>query len=371
MARRPGERTRTWNLPYVQELIQTYENAQAVIGRKITQRRRIGNLTRYQEAILADVELEIARLNRYTANFAKEHGPINYKQGAMFIQNWLKARELQFSPFDERSNLHTNAVQIIVQNITDTFSNANNFMGRRVEDSVRAAGLRAASLQLTAGQTISETRNFLVQELADRGFESLTDRSGRKWQLSTYSQMVARTTAIEAINTGRFNKLREDDYDLVKMTQHFGACPICGPLEGRVYSISGNNRDYPALYDTALARGFDIVHPNCAHTFTPYISRFDDNEERTRSFSNRPIDMDARSKSSKEAFQRSQVRRRELTRDRKQYAQYRAILGDGAPKSLSAFRRMKGADSEKWKETRKEYLRRKNLARKAIEVANN
>ena len=359
MARRPEERTRTWNLPYVQELIQVFQDAQISLGNEITRRRRIGNLSRYQEALLRDVNNELDKLNRFTDEFARRHGPENYANGAEFIKAWLQARRQRVSDYDPSSNLHINAINAIVENISGTFRNSTGFMGRRIEGAIRQAGLRASALQLSAGQTVSRTREFLVNELASQGFQGITDRSGRVWQLNTYAQMVARTTSIEAINTGRFNALREDNYDLVKMTSHFGACPICGPLQGRVYSISGNDRRYPSLYDTALSNGFDIVHPNCAHTFTPYIEDLDQNFEKTMAFSNRPINEDSRSESSREAFQRSQVRRRQLTSDRKQYTQYRAVLGSEAPKSFAGFRRMKQSNSDRWKETRREFLRRK------------
>ena len=116
--------------------------------------------------------------------------------------------------------------------------------------------------------------------------------------------------------------------------------------------------DTHPLYDTALSSGFDIVHPNCAHTFTPYIEDLDENIADTRSFSNRPIDMDGRSESSKQAFQRSQVRQRSLNTDRKQFALYKGLLGAKAPKTFSGFRKMKASGNENWKNLQNLY---KNL----------
>ena len=96
------------------------------------------------------------------------------------------------------------------------------------------------------GQTVRETRNILVNSLSQKGFKAIRYKNGNMVNITAYSQMVARTTAVEALNTGRFNQLRTDNYDLVKMSEHFGACPICGPLQGRVYSISGNDNRYPS-----------------------------------------------------------------------------------------------------------------------------
>ena len=47
------------------------------------------------------------------------------------------------------------------------------------------------------------------------------------------------------------------------MSSHFPTCPICSPLQGRWYSLSPDNKDYPYIYDTAWKSGHKTVHPNC------------------------------------------------------------------------------------------------------------
>ncbi len=51
--------------------------------------------------------------------------------------------------------------------------------------------------------------------------------------------------------------------------------------QGRVYSISGNDSRYPALYKTAFKSGYSIIHPNCRHSWSPYhVELYSEEEKR-------------------------------------------------------------------------------------------
>ena len=150
MAIRPEERTRTYNLSYIEGLVKVYRDAELNISTKISRKRKLGNVTRYQDLLLKDVQVEIDSLNKFTTNFAKQYGTSNYKAGANFIATYLTKRKLSTRGFDASSNLHTNAIELVVENMTNTLSSANNLLGRRIADDVREAGLRASALRLSA-----------------------------------------------------------------------------------------------------------------------------------------------------------------------------------------------------------------------------
>jgi hypothetical protein len=190
--------------------------------------------------------------------------------------------------------------------------------------------------------------------LVDRGITAIRDKNGREIRLASYAGMVARTTVREATNTATINEQAEIGNDLVQMTSHGSSCPICGPLEGRVYSISGKDKRYPPL-SSAFPGGYKTIHPNCAHSVTPYLEEFDDDAEQTRKFSQRPIDQDPRSKEQIDSYYKEQARKTALRNDRNQWERYKAKLPDDAPKTLSGFRAMKKANSEKWQNLQGKY----------------
>lgn len=83
--------------------------------------------------------------------------------------------------------------------------------------------------------------------------------------------MVTRTTSRQAVNVAILTKNPEQD--LFKMSKHGTTCPVCAPYEGRVYSKSGENPDYPPLSaifgkidragPEALTNSYLNIHPNC------------------------------------------------------------------------------------------------------------
>jgi len=88
------------------------------------------------------------------------------------------------------------------------------------------------------------------------------------WNMRTYTEMVARTTTMEAHLQGTANRLVEQGHDLVKVSTHRGACPLCEPWQGEILSITGKTKGYPTLEE---AKAAGLFHPNCRHAYGLYI----------------------------------------------------------------------------------------------------
>lgn len=73
---------------------------------------------------------------------------------------------------------------------------------------------------------------------------------------------------MEAHLQGTANRLTEYGHDLVIVSYHPGACPLCVPWENKVLSITGKAEGYPTL-DEAKAAG--LFHPNCRHAYGLHI----------------------------------------------------------------------------------------------------
>lgn len=61
--------------------------------------------------------------------------------------------------------------------------------------------------------------------------------------------------------------------DLIIMSVHGCACPLCAKYQGRVFSISGNSELFPKAPDEFFLYG--CMHPGCGHIFSPYIHGVD------------------------------------------------------------------------------------------------
>lgn len=85
--------------------------------------------------------------------------------------------------------------------------------------------------------------------------------------IASYNSMVYNTNLTKA----GWNRTLYDSKllgnDLVYLPAHPGACPLCMPWQGKVYSISGNGFIYPKQSD-AIDGG--VGHPNCKHEWLIY-----------------------------------------------------------------------------------------------------
>lgn len=88
----------------------------------------------------------------------------------------------------------------------------------------------------------------------------LVEVNGRHFTPDYYAELVARTRYHEVQSLATLDVADNAGSDLVVISNHNTTTPMCQEHEGVVYSISGNDPDYPALVD------YPPFHPNCLHT---------------------------------------------------------------------------------------------------------
>jgi len=259
-----------------QQLAGAYREAEA----EITRRLLAANLTDWQRARaaqqLAAIEDTLVELGEVTETWRETHVGAIYRESLSEADTALQAAGKQL-PMEEFAALHTQSIEMIGENLAMNLAEVRVMVGRRVDDLFRHAGLNALQRATALGQTRKQATQRLLDELTENGISSFTDAGGKTWNLGTYAEMHARTTSMEATNLGTENRMAEVGEDLVKITSHAGACPLCIPWEGKVLSLSGSSDDYPSV-DEARAAG--LFHPNCAHRPMPYIEKYALEEER-------------------------------------------------------------------------------------------
>lgn len=156
---------------------------------------------------------------------------------------------------------------------------------RDVVDIYREVTTAAVARTVTGAQTRREASQAAWRRFTDRGITGFTDRSGRRWQLSSYVEMAARTVTQRAAVTGQTDRLVAVDIDLVMVSNHSQECALCRPFEGRILSLNGPTGsvlvphatidgetvtvDVKATLDEARRDGFQ--HPNCRHSVSAYL----------------------------------------------------------------------------------------------------
>lgn len=237
----------------------------------------------------------------------------------------------------------------------------NVFTIARLEnDPYRKLALEQILRQEAAGKPWIKSSQDLVKELETNGITGFTDKAGRKWSMQAYGNMAVRTTARQAEVAAL---LTSDEYDLWQITKVGTTCPVCAPLEGRVYSKSGTNPDYPPLTvafgkvdpygSNDLSNTYLNIHPNCLHSLVKYttIGKSAERIQKDKDFSSiekNPLSRDPRTKKQIAAYREKEKNRQQLLRDMKQHKEYRSILGNDIPKDFAKFRELKYNNAEKW-----------------------
>lgn len=337
-----------------ERLIKVYQEAMQRLINTIAYKEARGSVTWYQETLLKQVKQILAQLNAYSASWVQDAINESYSLGAQEAIRGLAAMGVSVNGVEAFARLHQASVNVLVANTQSMLVSGVSFVGRQIEDAVRQAGLEAIAQKQATGSTVKEAARLVKERLVREGINGVRDKRGRMISLDSYASTVARSTTREATNTATMNQLGYEGYDLVKMSKHNSPCPICSVYEGRVYSISGNNRNYPPL-SIAYSGGHANIHPDCRHVISPYIPALADNPERDKKFSNRPFDIDDRSQAAIEAYNKRQKEQRQLNADKRQLQRYKMVLGDDAPKTLSGFRRMKSANSERYNDLKSDY----------------
>lgn len=331
------------------DLQRYYAQTEARLVKIITEQAAKGNSTLYRKRILAQVQAEIAKLDRFAEAWVRGVITAEYAKSAAAVYRYLD-RAIPAAATWRNSA----ALNVIIDNAIGELKAGHNYIGRRIDDELRQAVLDASAAHLSVGDTIRQTRQNMLDIMTQRGITSIRDKRGRMIKLDNYALLIARTTVTEAVNTATINENLELDNDLVQLTNHFASCPVCGPLEGRVFSISGKDARYPKL-SQCFPDGYTTIHPNCGHVLAAYYEKSDPDPEQTRKFSQRPINQDARSKASIDRYNAVQDKNRELRRDLAQWEKYKAALPDSVPKTLAGFRRMKQSGNQNWQDLQSDY----------------
>jgi hypothetical protein len=256
-----------------------------------------GDITSWKRAFtqqqIAQIRQILEELNGVTESWATHHIPTLYEYGLSVADNALQPGGLsvaahpgEITPMDLSMNkLHTEAIQIMQENMTFRMGEANNHVGQRLTDMIARARLNSIEEQIAIrdttlntmqqaimqGKTREEAGNAFLKDLKQNGITEFVDKSGRQWNMKAYCEIVTRPSGREAVTHATLNRTRELGGDLMQVSEHSGACELCAPWEGEILSITGETAGYPTIADAEAA---GLHHPNCAHVLMPYFSEY-------------------------------------------------------------------------------------------------
>ena len=161
-------------------------------------------------------------------------------------------------------------------------------VGRVGEELDRRLARAQGSLNAAAGGVILGSDDFqsavrrCVSEMTEEGLTGFYDRAGREWSAQAYVTMDVRTTAANAAREAAMERNREYGNELIAVSSHPGARPLCEPYQGGVYSTDGSTGEtqdlhgatisYYPLELTSYGEAAGLFGINCGHYPSPFIA---------------------------------------------------------------------------------------------------
>ena len=374
LKRAPNERE-------LQKLIEIYLRAETAIINEIGRLRSSG-LTDY--SAVAALE-RVQAILRQMENDSWEWAPKAIEK--MFYVRVPEARKMEGMTAAQNLMAYRNAAALtgeqyaivdqlvasLMGEITDASITAyatvqSALIGRVEPDIYRRIGLEQVALQQAQGRGTYKMLPGFVEQLRREGITAFVDKAGRNWSLHTYCAMVSRTTSRQAEVLAVLTA--DPEQDLYRISSHGTTCAICAPFEGRVYSKSGTNPDYPPLaaafgkQDPAgpdiLANTWLNMHPGCLHSILPYttVGRSEEEIQKIKDFSNpakNPFSVDPRTEKQIKAYRAKEAARAKWLREYRTWESYRMTVGDPVPKTFATWQKHKAADDEKYKNWQRLY----------------
>ncbi|GGH17256.1 phage minor capsid protein [Paenibacillus segetis] len=277
-----------------------------------------------------------------------------YKEGVGEVATSMTAQGIPKEHINTvlESIIHQRAVQAIMDDsffrILEATDNMSLDAKRRVEEVVRAATER----MLTEGVNRRQASKDAIAKATEKGITGIIAKNGAEIPVDKYMNGVVQYNLRKAHVTGAENTITKNGLDLVYVNFVGITCEFCAKYQGRIYSISGNDKRFPKL---------DIrppYHSHCVHSISAWIEEYTpvDEVERMIEQSNRSF-VDNRTEHNIRRYNEIQRDKSRKNETRKQWIRYKAILPNDTPN-------LKQFASQKVRRTNK-YLKLQELYRAA------
>lgn len=258
----------------IDELIAIYKNGYSGIVKTIENSTTAGRIQKART--MAAIRSQLTEMGVDVDKWVRSEIPQYYLDGANHALQDLKTLGVDLAGPKGLAAINKEAIKSLTddtalafaQGITGISRNAEMLLGDAVKQQLNYV-IADGMLTGAARKTVADSISFKLQE---QGLSAIVDRGGREWAFETYANMLVRTKAVEARNTGLANKMLQNGYDLVQVSNHGSTHAECAEWEGQILSVTGNTPGYPTLDE---ANNSGLFHPNCQHainTINPDIA---------------------------------------------------------------------------------------------------
>lgn len=191
-----------------------------------------------------------------------------YKKGQRAAEKDIADLGMELKVKGQFTKMNKRAVEQLARESVDKLNKTHIRILRETEDVYRNVIAEASGSGVAGADTRLETAQRALNKFANKGVTGFVDKSGRAWNLASYTEMATRSATGRAAINGSIDRLQENDINLGMISQHGEECDLCRPWEGKVVSLNGKHDKYPSL-SQAISEG--LFHPNCRHNVSAYV----------------------------------------------------------------------------------------------------
>lgn len=267
-------------------LVKFYEDADAKLTKAIKQ-----NVDDFNRLRMGDLQIQVreilAQLSEESTGWAESRLIEIMDQAIDETYADLQAINYETTAKNRAfSRLNRMSVETLVADATEDLAKAVADSERNIVRRLRAAELqgvrdRMVSRRLAQGMVRGEgarKQAKAIEEILQKPMVNIIN--GRRINAVHYSRMVAVTRTREAATLGVINTMIHHGIDLVRVSSHPHKKDICTPFDGKIFSISGQDRRFPRL--DQLPNGGPPFHPFCLHVLLPFVIELSSEEEIAR-----------------------------------------------------------------------------------------
>ena len=164
---------------------------------------------------------------------------------------------------------YVNAVNAIYRDTAESRQGALDIMGK------------GAAKAVSGQMSLQEATRKTIRELAQKGIPAFIDKRGREWSPEAYVMMDMRSTLGNTARAAQNARCDEYNIQLIEVSSHMGARPLCAPYQGRIFSRDGSKGVttdgaggkiyYTPLSETSYGQPAGLFGINCGHVQYPFV----------------------------------------------------------------------------------------------------
>ncbi|HFJ9375099.1 TPA: phage minor capsid protein [Bacillus nitratireducens] len=250
------------------DLLLTAENGDQYQHWRMVQLNKLGTLDKQQLDTLARHSGKTVKEVRAMLKAAGSAAVADHEE---LYSQAVKLGLLEVAPPMVQSAALIGILNAYVNQALNTLNLVNTTMLKHSQQMYRDVLNQVVGKLITGTITQQQAVRQAVAGWSSKGIPAFIDKSGRKWSTEAYVNMVCRSTSNNVANEMQDERMKEHGVDLVETSSHMGSRPKCAPYQGRIFSMSGKSKKYPAWSTTSYGDPAGLLGVNCRHLKFPYI----------------------------------------------------------------------------------------------------